>query len=127
MRVPRKDDHSDTQLASELQWLGTLRAAGVATTVGVPCSDGALFAKISTTALPEGRQCDMLRWVAGDPIGSIEEGVNLDDDTLETVYQQVGEQAALIHNCGETWERPANFSRLAWDEQGFFGETGAIS
>jgi Ser/Thr protein kinase RdoA (MazF antagonist) len=127
MRVHREHYHTDSELSSELQWLESLRGAGVATTLGVPCLDGALFARITTAGLPEGRQCDMLHWVLGTPIGSIEEGVNLDENTMQEVYRQVGEQAALIHNHGETWQRPANFCRMTWDEQGFFGETGAIS
>ena len=127
MRVHREHYHTDSQLSSELQWLKSLREVGVTTTVGVPCRDGALFARVRCAGLPEGRQCDMLRWVSGHAIGSIEEGVNLDANTMQEVYRQVGEQAALIHNHGETWQRPAGFSRMTWDEQGFFGETGAIS
>ena len=127
MRVHRQDYHHDTQLISELQWLESLRAVGVATTHGVACSDGALFARVRTAGLPEGRQCDLLHWVPGSPIGSVEDGVNLEPDTLREVYRQMGEQAAMIHNHGEHWQRPAGFSRMAWDEDGFFGETGAIS
>ena len=127
LRVHREHYHTDVQLSSELQWLESLRGVGVATTVGVPCRDGALFARVHTAGLPEGRQCDVLRWVPGSAVGSIEEGVNLDESTLQEVYRQVGEQAALIHNHGEIWQRPAGFSRMTWDEQGFFGETGAIS
>ncbi len=126
MRVHRRDYHSDVQLTSELRWLESLRAAGVETTEGVPCSDGALFARAATGAVPEGRQCDLLRWVPGEPIGSLEEGVHLEPGVLQAVYGQVGEQAARIHNHGERWSPPEGFSRLAWDENGYFGETGAI-
>jgi Ser/Thr protein kinase RdoA (MazF antagonist) len=127
MRVHRRGYHSDLQLVSELQWLDSLRAAGVATTETVRCSDGSTFTHAFTPELPEGRQCDLLAWVDGEAIGSIENGVPLDDATLRIVYRQAGEQAAMIHNHGVTWQPPAEFSLLTWDEDAFFGETGAIS
>lgn len=126
MRVHRVGYHSDRELLSELQWLESLRGAGVATTVARHARDGALFVRVSTAEVPDGRQCDLLEWVPGKPIGSIEEGVALEEPDLTTVYALAGEQAALIHNHGETWQRPAGFSRFAWDEDGFFGETGSV-
>jgi Ser/Thr protein kinase RdoA (MazF antagonist) len=126
MRVHRQHYHSDDQLTSELVWLESLRTVGVATTEGIHCKDGSLFAQTATADVPEGRQCDLLRWVPGEAIGSLEEGVHLDEAVLQTVYRQVGEQAARIHNHGETWSQPEGFSLLVWDEDGFFGETGAI-
>jgi Ser/Thr protein kinase RdoA (MazF antagonist) len=127
MRVHRAGYHSDAELASELQWLESLRAAGVATTEAVPCRSGASFAKVGTQRVPEGRQVDMLAWVPGAAIGSVEDGVALDERTMSQVYELAGEQAALIHDHGQNWRRPAGFTRFAWDESGFFGETGSIS
>lgn len=126
MRVHRKDYHSDRQLASELTWLNSLRGVGVQTTRCLPCRDGAPFATVSTDEVPEGRQCDLLEWVPGEPVGSLEEGVNLPEESLRAVYRQAGEQAARIHNHGEQWAPPPEFDRLAWDENGYFGESGAI-
>ncbi len=126
MRVHRPDYHSDAALLSELRWLETLRGAGVATTEAVRCLDGEWFARVATPGLPEGRQVDLLAWVPGRAIGSIEEGVQLPGPELEAVYWQAGEQAARIHNVGESWQRPEDFERIEWDEQGFYGETGSI-
>ena len=81
MRVHRQDYHSDRALASELTWLNSLRDAGVQTTRCIPCRDGAPFTRVATTGLPEGRQCDLLEWVPGKPVGSLEDGVQLPDDT----------------------------------------------
>ena len=100
MRVHRVGYHSDRELLSELQWLESLRGAGVATTVARHARDGALFVRVSTAEVPDGRQCDLLEWVPGKPIGSIEEGVALEEPDLTTVYALAGEQAALIHNHG---------------------------
>jgi Ser/Thr protein kinase RdoA (MazF antagonist) len=124
--VHRQDYHSDQALASELTWLNSLRDAGVQTTCCIPCRDGAPFARVATRELPEGRQCDLLEWVAGRPVGSLEDGVHLSEDALREVYRQAGAQAARIHNHGEQWQPPADFQRLAWDENGYFGDTGAV-
>ncbi len=126
MRVHRLDYHSDAALESELLWLAALREAGVATTEAIRCTNGRWFTRVRTPALPEGRQVDLLAWVPGAAIGSVETGVPLTDQTLTTVYRQVGEQAARIHNVGQDWPRPAGFERLAWDERGFYGEEGSI-
>jgi Ser/Thr protein kinase RdoA (MazF antagonist) len=126
LRVHRQGYHSDQALASELQWLDALREAGVQATRCIRCRSGAPFVRVSTADLPEGRQCDLLEWVPGEPIGSLENGVHLPEAVLREVYRQAGEQAARIHNHGENWTPPANFLRLSWDENGYFGETGAI-
>lgn len=126
MRVHRDDYHSDAALLSELRWLEALRGAGVATTEAVRCLDDAWFARVRTPGLPGGRQVDLLAWVPGKAIGSIEEGVSLGETEMVTVYRQAGEQAARIHNVGESWPRPEGFERLRWDEQGFYGENGSV-
>ena len=126
MRVHRAHYHSDAALLSELRWLDALRGAGVATTEAIRCLDGEWFARVASPGLPEGRQVDMLGWVPGKAIGSIEEGVQMAPAEMEEVYRQAGEQAARIHNVGESWQRPEGFERIAWDERGFYGETGSI-
>mgnify|MGYP001821670076 FL=1 len=125
MRIHRLGYRDDAELYSELQWLESLRGAGIATTEALRSLDGSLFTRVSTDSLPEGRQVDLLSWVPGSAIGSIEEGVALDEITLGEVYSSAGELAARIHNHGEAWRRPPGFSRLSWDETGFFGESGS--
>ena len=126
MRIHRAGYRRDVELLSELQWLDSLRVAGIATTEVRPALDGSLFVRVDTPALTEGRQVDLLEWVPGQAIGSIEEGVDLDQHKLVAVYELAGELAARIHNHGATWQRPPGFTRLAWDETGYFGETGSI-
>jgi len=126
MRIHRLGYRSDPELLSELQWLESLREVGIPTTEPVPARDGSLFVSAATDGLPEGRQVDLLKWVPGGPIGSIEEGVDLESEELAGVYRMAGALAARIHNHGEHWQRPAGFTRLCWDERGFFGETGSV-
>jgi Ser/Thr protein kinase RdoA (MazF antagonist) len=126
MRIHRIGYRSDAELLSELQWLDSLRAVGIPTTEPRPARGGALFVAVSTADLPEGRQVDLLEWVPGRAIGSVEEGVDFDGDTLVGVYRVAGELAARIHNHGESWSSPPGFTRLHWDEQGFFGDSGSV-
>jgi len=126
MRIHRLGYRSDAELLSELQWLDSLRAVGIPTTEPERAVDGSLFATVATDGLPEGRQVDLLKWVPGRAIGSIEEGVDLEGEELAVVYRTAGALAARIHNHGEHWQRPAGFTRLCWDERGFFGETGSV-
>jgi Ser/Thr protein kinase RdoA (MazF antagonist) len=126
MRIHRLAYRGDADLLSELQWLESLRAAAIATTEARRALDDSLFVSVGTAALPEGRQCDLLAWVPGSAIGSVEEGVAFDESTLTAVYLSAGELAARIHNHGETWQRPPGFTRLSWDEDGFFGESGSV-
>ena len=126
MRIHRLGYRDDADLHSELLWLDSLRKAGIATTEAVRALDGSLFASVATEALSEGRQVDLLSWVPGSAIGSIEEGVALHGAELTAVYQSAGELAARIHNHGQAWQRPPGFSRLSWDESGFFGTSGSV-
>ena len=126
LRIHRGGYRSDAELLSEIQWLDSLRAAGIPATEPRHTRDGSLFVSVATPELPEGRQCDLLAWVPGTAIGSIEAGVALDGDELVFVYERAGELAALVHNHGESWQRPAGFTRLSWDEDGFFGESGTV-
>ena len=126
MRIHRIGYRRDAELLSELQWLESLRVAGIATTEVRPALDGSLFVRVDTPALAEGRQVDLLEWVPGQAIGSIEEGVDLAHDPLVDVYGKAGELAARIHNHGAIWQRPPGFTRLSWDETGFFGQSGSV-
>ncbi|MCZ6829777.1 MAG: hypothetical protein O7F73_09355 [Gammaproteobacteria bacterium] len=48
MRIHRLAYRSDVDLLSELQWLDSLRATGIATTEARPALDDALFVTVST-------------------------------------------------------------------------------
>ncbi len=126
MRVRRPGYRSDAELESELVWLMSLRSVGIGTTEVRPCLDGAAFAHVETEALPAGRQCDVLAWVEGKPLGSIEEGVALEGEALADAYRRLGELLARIHDHGESWQAPESFTRIAWDEEGYFGRKALL-
>lgn len=121
LRVHRLGYHSDAELLSELQWMSALASSGISVPGIVPARDGSLFVKV---ALPDARplQVDILEWLTGEPIGSIEDLSSCSAEDLQLAYFKVGELAARIHNFGETWTAPNGFVRHAWDTQGLIGQ-----
>lgn len=122
LRVHRHGYHSDQSLRSELHWMTYLNQKGLKTPLPVAALDGAYFKSVSSQGVPEARQCDVIEWVDGAPVGGLEEGVAGDDKSLEGIYRSIGEIAANLHNISTAWDRPADFSRLQWDARGTIGE-----
>lgn len=122
LRVHRDDYHTNDELRSELQWMRALDEYGVRTPTIIPTADGELFKVIRTEDIPEGRQCDLLEWVDGAPLGSIKEQANTDhlDDSAAT-YRTIGKLMASLHNQSSEWLLPSDFKRHAWDVDGIAG------
>ncbi|CAN7302442.1 phosphotransferase [Rhizobium sp. LjRoot30] len=121
LRVHRPGYHSDAELLSELQWMSALATAGVPVPGIVAARDGALFVKIELPEKPV-MQVDMLVWLAGKPIGSIEDIGATETAELRAHYLKVGALAARVHTFGESWPMPDGFARHAWDAGGLIGE-----
>jgi len=121
LRIHRAGYHTDAALRSELQWMQALNDSGVQTPAVVPTGDGDLFASVSSPSIPESRQVDLLAWVAGDAIGTIEKGVE-DEQTAVDNYRVVGRLVARMHEFSTHWQLPVGFTRHAWDENGLLGE-----
>lgn len=122
LRVHRGGYRSDADVRSEIAWTRALAAAGVRTPEFVPARDGALLVHATADGVPGARQCDLMAWVDGAPLGSLEHGVALDDDGIRHAYATIGELAARLHAHGETWARPADFARPAWDTAALVGD-----
>lgn len=121
LRVHRPGYHSDAELRSELRWMSALAMAGIPVPGIVPTRDGALFARVRLPRWPI-MQVDMLVWLSGQPIGSIEDIGSSDAAELRGHYLKVGALAARLHNFGEGWQIPDGFTRHAWDTEGLIGE-----
>lgn len=122
MRIHRFGYHSNAELRSELQWMKALDTAGISTPPVIPTCRGKLFVVAMHEGVPEPRQIDLLGWVAGTPIGSIENDVELSREEIERNHYIAGQLAARIHNQSEHWQKPQGFVRKAWDEEGLLGE-----
>ena len=121
LRVHRHDYHSDAALRSELAWLEALQADGIPAPAVIPSAAGAAFEIVHAAGVPEPRQVDMLTWMPGVPIGTIEEGLNPAISDVHAVFEAVGRLAARLHNQTEAWPQPAGFIRHAWDRDGLVG------
>lgn len=121
LRIHRHGYHTDEALRSELAWMEALRAAGVAVPAVVPTSSGALFAVVRTRGVPEPRQVDMVTWMTGTPLGTIEDGPGPALADLRETFRGVGRLAAQLHDHAQGWSPPAGFVRHAWDGDGLLG------
>ena len=121
LRVHRHDYHSDAALRSELAWLAALHGDGIPVPAVVPSAAGAPFEIVQAAGVPEPRQVDMLTWMPGIPIGTIEEGLNPAIADVHAVFEAVGRLAAGLHNQTDTWSQPPGFVRHAWDRKGLVG------
>ena len=121
LRVHRHGYHSDAALRSELAWLEALHIDGIAVPAVIPSAAGAPFEIVQGAGVPEPRQVDMLTWMPGIPIGTLEEGLNPAIVDVHAVFAGVGRLCARLHNRTETWTPPAGFTRHAWDREGLVG------
>ena len=121
LRIHRPGYHCDAALHSELEWMQSLSREGIAVPPVVPCSDGRALVNVAADGVPEARQVDMLLWLDGSPIGSAENGLELDELEASVFFHDVGALAARLHNHSSRWERPADFTRHAWDDEGLIG------
>ena len=126
LRVHRAAYRSDDDVRSEIAWTRALAASGIHTPEFVATRRGDFLSHASVDGVPGVRQCDLMEWVDGSPLGSLEHGVALDDDGIRRTYATIGELAARVHAHGEAWPRPAGFSRPVWDVASLVGEAPAF-
>jgi Ser/Thr protein kinase RdoA (MazF antagonist) len=115
LRVHRAGYHTDAEVRA------ALIDSGIPAPSVVPAKSGALFVHVSHSSVPEARQCDMLRWVDGSIIGSIEGDHVATVEEVRTNHYLTGRLAAMIHTHGEKWARPAGFTRPQMDFEGLLG------
>jgi Ser/Thr protein kinase RdoA (MazF antagonist) len=120
LRVHRPRRHgrtvdSATAIRSELWWLAALRAdAGVSAPEPVPTGDGDLISEATVDGVDEPRICSVLRWMDGSIRSASQRPSHL---------RRLGALMARIHNHADAWTRPAEFVRIRWDWETFFGDT----
>ncbi|GAA6151546.1 phosphotransferase enzyme family protein [Pseudoteredinibacter isoporae] len=122
LRIHRAHYHCNEALRSELQWMRALAEAGISVPNVIPTKSGEYFAMLDSSALPEARQVDLLAWVDGEQIGSIEERLEDDPKRVHFCYSRLGQLAAQLHNHSAQWTPPAKFKRHHWDKAGLVGE-----
>jgi Ser/Thr protein kinase RdoA (MazF antagonist) len=122
LRIHRPCYRTDDDIRSELAWMKALSQNGVITPAAVPTITGDVLTVVGAEGFPQPRQCDLLTWIEGKPLGTLEAGVALDEAAVRATYRSVGETAARIHDHGRQWKKPAGFSRPAWDADALVGD-----
>ncbi len=122
LRIHRHGYHSDVSLESELQWMRALQQDGIDVPAIVPTLSGELFITASVTSVPEPRQVDMVSWLPGAPLGTLEEGLSTAVVDLSQTFFGIGRLVAKLHNHAAAWPQPKGFQRHAWDVDGLTGE-----
>ncbi len=122
LRVHRPGYRSDDDIRSEAAWMRALAADGFAIPAVLATRDGDVLHVAKENTVPEARQCDLIGWVNGRPLGSLERGVDLDADGVRSAYRTIGELAARLHDQANAWTRPATFSRPCWDIDSLVGD-----
>ena len=121
LRIHRHGYHDDAALASELQWIRALDEGGIKVPSVVRTREGGNFAHVSHPLVPEQRQVDILGWVPGQPVGSVEDIVSQDGAKLTDIYFRAGTVAADVHTFSAAWTLPEGFRRHAWNRDGLVG------
>lgn len=129
LRVHRCGYHSDAALRSERTWMLALGEHGVEVPRHVLTSSGQSFEKMWIEGFEGERQVDVFHWIAGQQLGSVEQGVAGgaaasagSARSIRGVYRDVGRLAARVHNHSAVWTAPEGFRRHAWDAEGLAGE-----
>jgi Ser/Thr protein kinase RdoA (MazF antagonist) len=126
LRIHRPGYRTDAEIRSEAAWTRALSRSGIPAPELAPTRDGDVLTVVGLEGVPGPRQCDLLPWVEGRPLGSLEGGVGLDPAAIRLTYRTVGEIAARLHEHGATWEPPPGFVRPAWDVESLVGSDPAF-
>lgn len=122
LRVHRRGYHSNASLASEFAWMRVLKLAGIEVPEVIVSSQGRDFEVVEIEGLPGARQVDVFHWISGRQLGSSEAGLSGSAAIIAAQYETIGRIMARVHNHAATWQRPAGFTRHAWDIEGLLGE-----
>ena len=117
LRICQPGSYSREEIQSEIAWLLALRRqAELLVPEPVAAGDGSLLTFAASPALPEPRPCVLFHWLPG---------TMLEGAVTPSLIEQVGELAARMHRCAETFTPPAGFSRPRWDCDRLLG-AGAV-
>lgn len=122
LRIHRRGYHSAAALRSEFQWAEALRRSGIDAPHAIPSRAGRQFEEVGGPESVGMRQVDLLAWMDGVQLGSVESGLAGDAAGIRSAYRAIGALAARMHNQASRWQRPAGFVRHAWDLEGLVGE-----
>ena len=122
LRVHRAGYHTDAELRSEFAWMRTLAGAGVPVPEVVRSRYDNDFEVITASGVAVAHQVDVLEWIDGHPLGSVETSLAGDASTIAERYRMIGRTMALMHDQSANWHLPSGFVRHSWDAAALVGE-----
>ncbi len=120
LRIHRPSYHDREALQSEVLWMQALNNAGISAPRVRPTLNGDPVTEITDT--DSTYLCDLIDWIAGVPLDSIDEETDTDSAKLVEAYQVLGGIAGRVHNQSSAWVPPANFKRHSWNAEGLIGD-----
>jgi Ser/Thr protein kinase RdoA (MazF antagonist) len=115
LRVHRHGYHDGPEIESELAWLDALREdTGVRTPRVLTTADGRRLLAMPEEGEPDPRYVVRFEFLPG--IEPREDGASLPQS-----FELLGGITGRMHEHALTWQRPAGFTRFAWDYDGAFG------
>lgn len=123
VRVHRAGYHSNEALQSEFVWMEALRESGINVPEFLPRNGTDIFALVAHEHLDVPRQVDLLHWINGEQLGSVEDGLGENTEHISYIYSVIGKTMARLHAHSSTWSHPQNFVRHSWDLDGLVGES----
>ena len=112
LRVNRPGYQTRDASRSELAWMASLLSSGVRTPVAIAGSDGDPI-QTATGSDGSSRTTVLFEWIDGVPLSAVGEVQR---------WGQLGALMARIHAHTRAWERPAWFTRPAWDAEALVGD-----
>ncbi|MDM0111433.1 phosphotransferase [Variovorax sp. J22R133] len=122
LRVHRHGYHSDAALHSENAWTCALAEAGLRVPRAIASRRGQPFERVQAKGVQGERQVDVIEWIEGRQLGSVEAGVAGDDAHITRQYDILGQTAARMHQQASQWQPGPGFVRHSWCAQGLAGE-----
>jgi Ser/Thr protein kinase RdoA (MazF antagonist) len=118
LRLHRPGYNTLRQMYSELDWVESLRAAGIDASTPMRGLDGERYLEVEVG--DESRFAGAVGWVGGEPL---EEVIARAPESAAERYRLVGDIAARMSFHSQHWELPPGFDRRRWDLQGLVGES----
>lgn len=117
VRVHRPQRHGRTgdpapAIDSEFAWLGAIRR-DIDLEVPEPLLSREGFSSVTAAGGGETRTCSILQWMSG----------RIHENSARPVHlRRIGAALAALHDHADAWNPPADFTRLRWDHEAFFGD-----
>ncbi len=122
LRLHRSLYRTAAEILAELQWTEALCAAGFAAPRPIPTLGGDRIAAAEAGRDGEQILATLIAWVDGRPIGAGDQPLSGRPEEQCTLFRELGETLARLHNATDTLGMPNSLARPRWDREALTGE-----